>query len=262
MILRFLKHLTRERIFRHSSFTIARVSFCQLISILTAAILLSVAGNPCRADTASVCSKVPKDTIFHGGVLVLPKGYTGNGTFPLLIMLHGDEGTTKKIALAWSAACRQKGIVLFMPQCPAAEGCKGSFWKWGGEPTWLFDDIAAVEKKFGTDPAKRFIGGYSGGATYISMWLGRLGSSFKGVVFVSGGIRPDECASKAPPLYYLIGDQDIMLGLAKSAKEGFEQCGHFVTWDLVPGAGHATTLELLKNGKASTIIDWMMRIHQ
>src|SRR5438477_7749448 len=81
--------------------------------------------------------------------LDVPKG---DGPRPLLVVLHGDRDHAKDQAAKWRAAAKAKGFVLLALECPASEGCKGSWWQWAGDPAWVIAQVDAVAKQTSIDP--------------------------------------------------------------------------------------------------------------
>ena len=63
---------------------------------------------------------------------------------PLLVLLHGDGERATYVASKWRAAARERGWILFAPQCPTAEGCGTSWWKWDGDPAWLEGQVGKL----------------------------------------------------------------------------------------------------------------------
>ena len=91
---------------------------------------------------------------------------------PLLVVLHGDRDHAANTANRWRAAAKARGWALLSLECPVADGCKGSWWQWNGDPGWVIAQVAAVQSSLSIDPARIYRGGWSGGATYIGMHAG------------------------------------------------------------------------------------------
>lgn len=151
---------------------------------------------------------------------------------PLIVVLHGDEGSPKKVAALWGAlaergvcgaiggepgphACSSdeqgtpaaQRFVMLAPRCPKVAvgsdpGCTaGSFWRWDGPPAWLFAQVAALAERVSLDRARIGLAGWSGGTTYIGMhaesWFvpdAATGLSFASILMVGGGMSQREGA--------------------------------------------------------------------
>src|SRR4051794_10269548 len=86
---------------------------------------------------------------------------------PLVVVLHGDREHAKQAAARWRKAVDKRGWELLALECPQDLGCKDSFWKWNGDPSWLVERVAAYRKAHDIDPNRIYLVGWSGGATYL-----------------------------------------------------------------------------------------------
>jgi poly(3-hydroxybutyrate) depolymerase len=181
----------------------------------------------------------------------------GTDPVPLVVVLHGDREKAPAAAARWRAAIKRRGWALLSLQCPAALDCKDSFWQWDGDPKWVADQVAAVGSQVAIDPARVYLVGWSGGASYIgaraSEWRG-----FAAVVLHGGGMAPrgDACPERLPA-YFLVGDKNPLHRLAKDLRSYFEGCKQDVTWDVVAGGDHAKEEAALGAKKADAILDWL-----
>jgi hypothetical protein len=186
---------------------------------------------------------------------------------PLVVVLHGDEGSPHKLAALWSplaekgicrradgdirlceprdAAGDQQKFWLFAPKCPTSNGCAGSYWRWGGDVDWLGQQVDAFSAKQTIDRSRVYLAGWSGGATYIAMknpdWFPR----FAALSLAGGGTHPhgQDCFPNAggacAPVTYLMGSGNPLFSLAEEARRGFERCGHALDFQLLPGVDHS-----------------------
>lgn len=172
------------------------------------------------------------------GCLLAPS--PSGGAAPLLVVLHGDEGTPARMFEAWRAIAAERGVTLFAPRCPKDKGCAGSFWQWDGDPSWLFEQLDVLASRHGIDPDRRYLAGWSGGATWATMRARRWGERFAALSVAGGGVPPTEpgCSPCPYPVLYLMGDKNPLFNLAEGARAGLTACGHDVAWTLLPGANH------------------------
>ena len=170
---------------------------------------------------------------------------SSDGPAPLLVVLHGDEGSPTKLYGAWKAATEKAGVVLFAPRCPTDRGCSGSWWRWDGDPSWLIGEVSKLEGAHAIDPARRYLAGWSGGTTYLTFHMRSWFPTFVAVSLAGGGApsRDGQCLEHAggecAPIHWLAGDRNPLFSLAEAARTEIEQCGHDVTWELHQGADHA-----------------------
>lgn len=180
------------------------------------------------------------------------------GPVPLLVALHGDRDRAASTAKRWRAAAKARGWALLALDCPKSEGCADSWWKWNGDPAWIAAQVAAVQKQVAIDPARIYLAGWSGGATYIGMHAPAWTELFAGVVLHGGGHPPDaECAVRSLPAYFLVGDANPLHALAKDLRAWFDACHADVAWDLVKRGDHDKEERALTKAKAMAILDWL-----
>jgi predicted esterase len=176
---------------------------------------------------------------------------------PLLVVLHGDREHAASAAARWRAATKRAGWALLALECPRDLGCKDSFWKWDGDPGWVAEQVAAVAKQRAIDPAKIYLAGWSGGATYIGWHLQAWPATFAGIVIHGGGDAPADASCTLSPVYFLVGDRNPLHHLVVRLRDHVAGCQQTFTWDLVKGADHGKEEAALSAKKASAILAWL-----
>jgi poly(3-hydroxybutyrate) depolymerase len=191
-----------------------------------------------------------------GCVLVAP---AGDQPVPLVVILHGDRERAPAAAARWQGAIARRGWALLALECPADQGCKDSWWRWDGDPSWVTDQVAAVAQQRAIDPRRIYLIGWSGGASYIGWRASAWGDVFAALVLHGGGMPPAEaaCPARAPPVYFLVGDKNPLHALAVHLRDYIAGCTDDVTWDLVAGADHAREEAALTAKKAAAILAWL-----
>ncbi len=181
------------------------------------------------------------------------------GPVPLLVVLHGDRERATAARDRWRAAARDRGWALLSLQCPADRGCTDSWWKWDGEPAWIEAQVAAVAAHVAIDPARVYLAGWSGGATYLGKHATMWSDTFAAVVIHGGGSAPDTygCPSRPLPAYFLVGDRNPLHHLMKDLRAWFEGCDEELVWDLVKGGAHEDESRALTRAKGLVILDWL-----
>ena len=183
---------------------------------------------------------------------------------PLLVLLHGDAGPGPTALVdAWERHALPRGVALLALQCPAALGCKGSWWQWNGAPSWLTAQVDAFAASHPIDRARVWLAGWSGGASYMGHRSAELQRSFAALVYHGGGMPPPvACEAEAPrngiaSVYFLVGDANPLHGLALRLRQHHENCKDTMVWKLLPGADHAAEWRGLEaNGGA--IVPWLL----
>lgn len=198
-----------------------------------------------------------------GCLLDVPKS---DAPLPMLVVMHGDREAAPAAHARWRAAAKAKKWVLLSLDCPVDDGCtkakEHSWWQWGGEPRWIVERVADVRERVAIDPARIYLAGWSGGATYLGMRAIAWPDTFAAIVIHGGGQPPwDEavCPAKPLPAYFFVGNKNPLHHLAQGLRKYLEACKQEVTWDVIEGAAHAGEHRALTKKKAMAILDWLAR---
>ena len=180
---------------------------------------------------------------------------------PLLVVLHGNNEDAAVAAKRWKDVAVERGFVVLGLHCPRGAGCEdGKWYRWTRTPTWIREQVREVIGAMPIDQTRIFAAGWSGGATALGMHAPVLDRTFAAVVFHGGGQPPlttTACPTQAMPGYFLVGDQNPAHPAAKRLRAYYERCEIELTWDLLPGAGHAREDQALDRAKAAQILDWL-----
>ena len=198
-----------------------------------AALAVSAMGTAARADELNF----PCD-----GCVVL--GAVDGPPRPLLVVLHGDEGGPSRVVAAWRDTASKMGMTLFAPRCPRELGCVASYWQWDGDPAWLLNQVTQVAARYPVDPSRRYLGGWSGGSTYITFHPSSWFPTFAALSIAGGGAPGTDRAcfrgagGDCGPIHYVMGDGNPFFELAVRARDNARACGHEVSWNPLAGADH------------------------
>jgi poly(3-hydroxybutyrate) depolymerase len=183
----------------------------------------------------------------------------GADPVPLVVVLHGDREHASAAAARWRPAVHARGWALLALECPSDAGCKDSFWKWDGDPAWVLGQVAALSRDRSIDPARVYLIGWSGGASYIGWRAAAWGAKFAALVLHGGGMAPagPDCATTRLPVYFLVGDKNPLHYLARDLRHYFDGCNQQVVWDVIHGADYGREEAALTRKKADAILDWL-----
>jgi poly(3-hydroxybutyrate) depolymerase len=227
--------------------------------LLASIVVATLIGSDARAEKRVVLSDVP----CAGCKASSP---VGSEPTPLLVVLHGDWGQGPAGLLsAWERHAALRGVALLAPQCPADLGCKGSWWQWNGDPSWVTAQVDAFAQKRAIDRERTWIAGWSGGASYMGLRATELQRSFAALVYHGGGIPPRApCPSadaKRAPVYFLVGTANPLHHLAVSLRDHHRQCGDSTVWNALAGAEHTAEWRMLET-RGGDVLDWLLRLRR
>ena len=220
-----------------------------------AAVLLVLFAGACREAASDDAEPVPPPC--EGCLLDLPKR---DGAIPLVVVMHGDDEQASKWFARWRGPALERGFGVLALQCPEKLGCKESCWyRWGGDASWVVDQVEAVGERVKLDRSRTFLVGWSGGATYIGLNAEKWHRHFSAIAIHGGGVVPKHgrCPARAVPAYFFVGDRNMHHGATKRLHDYFKRCGSEVKWDLIDGADHDAEDEALNGKSAGAIIDWL-----
>lgn len=192
----------------------------------------------------------------EGCVATAPKG---DEKVPLIVILHGDWGGGPKLMHdTWLRFTKPRNVALLALQCPKDDGCKGSWWKWNGDPKWIERQIDAFADDHPIDRERLWIAGWSGGATYIGMHTQEIEATFAGIVIHGGGYWPlkEGCAATPSGVFFLYGDHNPLHAHAVELHDHYEKCGNELSTTLLKGADHEGEWKAL-DSNGGKILDWL-----
>lgn len=196
-----------------------------------------------------------------GCVAILPPIKSAELKPPMLVLIHGDEGSVRVVLQVWQKPLEKRGIILLALRCPKALGCAGSYWQWAGEFDWIAEQTEAVLAEYPADRDRVYLSGWSGGSTYIGMMEPKLPEIFAAININGGGAPPgiSSCAPRKVPVYYFMGGKNPLIELAERARDHFRSCGHPLEWDFHSELNHAGELRVLSSEAQTTrILDWLL----
>jgi poly(3-hydroxybutyrate) depolymerase len=220
-------------------------SSCRSCSAIRIALLLTLLGGLAHAKPAPPCDRC---------VLDVPA--KTDHDVPMLVVLHGDREHATDVAARWRAAAKASGWVLLALEVPEGD----SWWQWGGDPNWVIARADKVIADAHVDPARVYLAGWSGGATYIGDHVQAWEPVFGGVVIHGGGRAPvDGACVKRLPAFFLVGSGNKLHPLAVALRKYLAGCKQQIVWDVVEHGGHEAERKALTKKKAMAILTWLAR---
>jgi poly(3-hydroxybutyrate) depolymerase len=159
----------------------------------------------------------------------------------------------------WAPAAEARAVAVLALTCPLSEGCtQQSWWQWNGDPAYLREQIRFVTDRQRIDPARMWIAGWSGGASYLGYRTQEIERMFSAIVIHGGGIRPAfaSCSNPQASVYFLVGDANPLHNLAVQLRDYYAGCGHDLSWNLLQGATHDGERRAL-GSRIEGIFDWL-----
>ena len=207
---------------------------------------------------------VPGTGMFWGYLQALPKDYDPNGSYPLVIFLHGSgecgNGTTELDRVAihgypmHASQGREYPFILISPQLP-----EGDFWGAYIESlNRLLDHLMAT---LPVDPKRVYLTGLSNGGTGTYLWGQTNPQRFAALLPVCGaGIVWLTYKLARTPLWAFHGDQDDAILCEESIRmvEGINTRGGDAKLTIYPGVGHNCWVYVYDDPE---VLAWMLEQH-
>jgi len=144
------------------------------------------------SSTSEAASKRKTDFPCPGCVTELPDPIDAQTKAPLIVVLHGDGQGPTAVAHLFAKEASARGMVLFVPKCPKADGCADAkWWSWNHDPSWFDAPLAAIDAVQPLDHDRFWLVGWSGGGSYIGRVAPALAGRFAAVNVDGGGMMPD-----------------------------------------------------------------------
>jgi len=172
----------------------------------------------------------------HGYLLACPGKPTRKR--PLLVSLHGTDGSPEKALTAWSRAAIEAEVYLL---CPAPAGKN---WQIEPDTSRILGLIHLATEKHAIDPRRVYLTGFSSGATFAGI-LGTSEPSVFGALtltsgHLSGTVDRATRDPAAPAIHIVHGEQDeaFPIRAARKSVARFRRLGYTVSYTEVPDMSH------------------------
>jgi pimeloyl-ACP methyl ester carboxylesterase len=192
------------------------------------------AGGPTGTGSGSAGSGTFKYSV--------PQGYSPQKAIPLLLALHGDEGTPDYIYSVFKGLQGTSGgaFILVAPKAPFGGG--SWYQSTSNHTTFINAVIDKLLKQYNIDQDRIWVTGWSGGATFLGYYAIKRQDILAAVVYHMGGggggsYSPPAGSCKIPGRF-VIGTADFLYNLAQKQYNTMKQNGHSVKWVELPGVGH------------------------
>ena len=183
-------------------------------------------------------------------LLGLPGGNVKEN-LPMVVVLHGDEGSPNNVARYWENVLNNgREFIMVAPECPRSICLKtvgsqsANTWSNGGhigsskQGQWLKDLVEDVAKKHKVDSSRIYGVGYSGGAIFLGFQGFKMFQDvFAGIQWFCGGVNqteaevyqaPSRLECKVPGRIIISqsGDFDYLITAANRIIEILKNNGH------------------------------------
>lgn len=183
------------------------------------------------------------------GFVYAPTRYDASKAYPLLVMLHGANGSAKVAWIAYEKMAEERGVVL------VAIDSRGVTWDefmggWGPDVSFIDQALKRVFARYRIDPKRVALGGFSDGASYALAVGPANGDLFTHVIAFAPGYVPAFAPVGDPGVFVSHGRRDEILPVSLSrdqivpelrrleyAVEYYESdLTHTVDWDITYAA--------------------------
>jgi len=193
------------------------------------------------------------DDTYQPYVVYVPSSYTPKKTYPLVLVLHGADGTerTELLASDLAAEAERRGYILASPWG------RGQFGVWGIGEDDALSVLRAVQKDYKIDPDRVFATGISMGG-FGSWTLGiAYPDLFAGIAPICGTGQEDFAENlRHVPVYIIHGTRDaaVKVAGAREMDKVLRELLYDVTYREYPQYGHGVFVTDL-----GELFDWMDR---
>lgn len=180
--------------------------------------------------------------------LLVPTSYTPTKPMPMLVALHGDEGRTDYIRMAWESNVwtAKNNFILLAPRAPYPGG--GAYSWWAGmdnNAPWLSSLIEKLATEYNFDLDRVWVMGWSGGGTFLGDYALQNQHFFAAVQYIKGGayygyVNPPSSNCKIPARF-AHGTADTNYDMYNKARNLYNvlvQHGHEAVFRDLPGYTH------------------------
>jgi poly(3-hydroxybutyrate) depolymerase len=186
----------------------------------------------------------------------LPRAYTPDRTWPLLVFLHGSSGNLVLYSWLWSRFADGRGFVVL---CPTWDNGR---WEEREGTQFALDALDDTLRSCAIDETRVFLAGQSAGAVGGWAVLRARPEAFRGFVCISGGRGPgwESPKVRSIPVLLIHGgeDQAIPVGAARGLHKALLGAGRAAEFVEFPDEDHFL---LLRSSAAvhGTMRAWMVR---
>jgi len=187
-------------------------------------------------------------------LLYVPDSYRPDQPAPLIVSLHGANGTEQRGLSLLQSLADAAGLLVLAP------ASRGRSWdvvlnNFGPDVAYIDRALAWTFERYAVDPERLSVGGFSDGGSYaLSLGLTN-GDLFKRIVAFSPGFMVTKAGRGTPRLYISHGTQDTVLPIDRCSRRivpMLQRAGYDVRYDELEG-GHTVPPEI-----ARAAVDWLL----
>jgi len=189
------------------------------------------------------------------GVIYIPRGYTPDKAWPLMVMLHGAGNTGRGVAYMFPLA-DEFGVVVLAPDSRDEATWDVLLTGYGPDVEFIGAALKHTSNRCNIDRKRMALGGHSDGASYsLSLGLG-TGDTFGHVIAFSPGVmKPAEVHGK-PHIFISHGISDPIMPIDVTSRRfvpRLKNLGYDVTYREYEGR-HGVTQPIVREA-----FEWFLR---
>lgn len=177
-------------------------------------------------------------------IVITPRGFTSDGSSPVLIALHGSGGHGRYVARAWRGPAAKLQAAIIAPNAGRRLGA-GYQWMYVDESEWHILELRqwAIDE-LGADPDQIVLVGFSQGANMAIRMALKHPDKFRGAVSMAGRWFDDLWSDQAvagdrePRIALMVGSRDTAAKSNRVATKFLESKGLGVRYKSFHGLGH------------------------
>lgn len=179
-------------------------------------------------------------------IIKLPKGYSEDKSYPVVIGLHGFGTSPNDFARSLGEVILDAGYVFCCPYGPYIGGSTAFGWGECDDANQrILEGLQYVSEHYGIDEKRIILLGFSeGGSTALCVGL-RNPKKFAAIISIAGYYDEalseylENRATSSVPVYIMIGENDFLIDSNREAERTMKEKGMMVKLVVYPGMGHA-----------------------
>jgi len=152
------------------------------------------------------------------GFVYIPKDYSEQTAWPLLVMLHGAGSTALSVQYALPLA-DEFGVIILAPDSRDERTWDGVLRSWGPDVDFIGEALQQTVNRYRVNLTRLGVGGFSDGGSYALAFGISYGDQFKHVISMSPGVMQPIAARGKPRIFLSHGTNDPIMPIDLTSRQ-------------------------------------------